>query len=179
MFWKLIGRMTLWGLIFGLVLGAPYGMLSGTAQAYVEENVLRLGVSSEPISLSEALSYGFYLPFSLGLIFGPFVGIIVGFMDGVVLYLLTAFHHDPPRDARRYRRSAGLLCAATSWVPFLLWPFRDITLDDTLASGQVWLYLALSVAGPSLVFMVVMWWAARRVAGQWYKNESLNPSDRE
>lgn len=177
LFWFFLWRMTLWGLIFGLVLSVPWAGSAGTAEVYVGENTLHLGLfADEPVLFSEALSLGFSWPLVIGYILGPPAGTLVGSVDGVVLCFLTALHHNPPQNLRRYRRSAGMLCAVASLIPFL-WPFRHTMIDDTLSLGQVWLYLAVDVAYPSLLAMVVMWWAGRRVAGQWYRRVSLVPSD--
>ncbi len=151
-FWFLVWRMTLWGLELGLGLGAVHGSL--------------VGAFAFPYGI------GFVI---IGLIFGPALGLCLGPLEGVVLWGVTMLHYrgGTPRDSDRYRRAAGMACAAVCIVALaLIFELTARMSGTSFVSGPAYddedvTFLLLVVVAPSLSAAWAAWWAARRVAGQY------------
>ena len=149
--WFFVWRMTLWGLELGLGLGAVHGSLAGAFAPWGIGLVI------------------------MGLIVGPALGLCLGPLEGVVLWGVTMLHHrgGTPPDSDRYRRVAGMACAAVCIVALAL--IFELTLrmsGTSFVSGPAYddedvKFLLLVVVAPSLSAAWAAWWAARRVAGQY------------
>ena len=144
--------MSLWGLCLLAAVGAVYGFLVG----------------------------GLFFPYGAGLmVSGPIVGTVLGLcvgpLEGLVLWGVTILHYrgGAPRDSERYRRAAGLACAAACIVALALifeltahksgtsfLSVRAYDRDDVIAVLMV-------IVAPSLIGAWVCWGAARRVASQY------------
>ena len=79
-FWQITGRMTLLGIVLGVVCGALFGLV---------------------------LDAGFGM--MIGVIFGAIGGLILGVGDGLILAAVTCLFFFPLKDANRYRRTIGVL----------------------------------------------------------------------
>lgn len=85
-------------------------------------------------------------------------------------------HHrgGAPVDHQRYRRKAGLACAAVCVVALALFFELTARMSGTsfvggpaYDSGDEAFVSMIIVAGPSLLATGALWWAARKVAGQY------------
>jgi hypothetical protein len=140
-------RMILQGLVLGTVLGTVYGLLLGIA----------------------AFPYGAVL-IAVGALFGMVGGSFLGAVSGVVLFTVTFLRR--PRGEIRYRSVCGLACAVAGVLTVIFsWEVAFRTSGMASLAGQLTFegYLAetlIVVLIPALGAGCAMWWAGRRVAGQ-------------
>lgn len=167
LFWSLLWRTGLSGLVFGAVLGAVFGTAlpspSGTGF----------------LGLHGAL---------LGTFAGAIEGSTLGVLCGLPLFTVTrGFYFPVLADTRNYLATAGALCALTSLVilladwllhgcpdPNALAPWR--TLDALTPSTTIWpaeTGILTFGTGPLLIATLDMWIAGMGAA-RWYARARLD-----
>jgi hypothetical protein len=150
--WFVIWRMSLWGLCLLAAVGTVYGLFVG--------------------GLTFPYGIGFVLT---GPIFGTALGLCIGPLEGAVLWGVTMLHRRGGylRDSDRYRRAAGVACAAVCIVALAV-IFEVIARKSgtSFVSGPAYdsddvTFLLMVIVAPSLSAAWASWWAARKVASQY------------
>ncbi len=134
---------------------------------------------------------GLTFPYGIGFmfggpLFGTASGLCVGPLEGLVLWGVTMLHNrgGTPGDPDRYRRAAGLACAAVCIVTLaLIFELTARKSGTSIVSGPAYdgadvAFLLVGILAPSLSAAWAVRWAARRVAGQ-YAREVAAGSTRE
>jgi hypothetical protein len=151
-FWFVFWRMTLWGLCLLAAVGTVYGLLVG------------------------GLTFPYGIAFVLtGPIFGTAAGLCIGPLEGAVLWGVTMLHRRGGflRDSDRYRRAAGVACAAACIVALaVIFELIARKSGTSFVSGHAYdsgevTFLLMVIVAPSLSAAWAAWWAARRVADQY------------
>jgi len=123
----------------------------------------------------------------MGALYGAIVGLSLGVLEGVVLYVFTLVlrrRGGLPDDVGRYRRTAGWACAAGCVLTFasfwgvIVWRAGD-SASVRVAFTRDLPEALIIVAGPSLLAIGAAWWASRRVAGQYTRETGATSHDGE
>jgi hypothetical protein len=130
-----LGRMTFLGTLSGGVLGAIYGFV--------------LGFGLPPAAL-------------IGALLGAPVGLLLGGIDGLVLYAMARVLGQPQRSGVLFRELGGVACALSSALlaSAAFWAMFRGNISDTNRSTD----LVILVLVPTTVATIAMWVAGRWVA---------------
>ena len=188
--WFFLWRMTLLGLALGAALGAIYGAAILVIGSLVEEfsSDLPGEVPVHPVAFALGLVALAAFGGAGGTFIGAPVGLFLGALDGLVLAVLTlgAYRHAPLQRARLYREAAGVACAAVALLAFAAdWWLHGFPDADAFvfwrlppffeeASGRTD-RLGLETALPTLVAVLAMWWAGRKVAARYARRTRSAP----
>lgn len=181
--WFFLWRMTVWNLLLGAATGAVCG--AGVLVSIIIASAIATnGTAGDGSALVGGIAY----TVGAGAVFGTLgavVGLLLGFLGGLVLFVFTStFFQSPPADLARYRRIAGWTCAASSALALLADWFlnsypnvEDFALlrfiGDTNASpGLSPLVILLFVVLPTLLLSFPVWFSARIVAGRYARKMS-------
>lgn len=186
--WYFVWRMALLGLASGAVLGAVYGAaLLSIGGLYEEFSAAPLPgeVTMGPVQVvvGALLLAGYGGGF--GALIGAPAGLVLGALGGlVVVALALAAYRSPPPDGRGYREAAGPLCAVAAllalegdWAlhgfpdasTLVFWRLVPIeTMESERGSNEGFWLVGVT---PTLAAVLAMWWAGRKVAG-WYMREN-------
>ena len=181
--WFFLWRMTLVGLALGAGLGAAYGLVV-VPSVFFLTGVL----GSEGFATNAQVAGGAYflMFFSTpaGAVLGAVAGLTLGFLEGVLLFVVTLFRYrDPSSETSRYQRGASLTCAVGTLVSFaVLWgayffPFALPSSGPTLAELPEVLSrdleeVLLFIVGPAPVAIGAAWWSGRLIARQYVRRVS-------
>jgi hypothetical protein len=136
--------MTFLGTVSGGVLGAIYGFV--------------LGFGLPPAAL-------------IGALLGAPVGLLLGGINGLVLYAMARVLGQPPRGEVLFRELGGVVCALSSALlaSTVFWAMSRGSISLTNRSRD----LVILVVAPTIVATIVMWLSGRWVAGRYARDPEL------
>lgn len=150
--WSLVrgitGRMIAWGVLGGVALGFIYVLL-----------LFFFTGSNATLVIYVAL---------VGSLFGGFMGLVLGLLDGLVLTAIALFML-PRRPSRRTFRAIVYLVSALLTASGALYAFSEIAASFRLANSGGLLFAVL----PTLIAVVLALLAASRVAAWVERNTEL------
>lgn len=170
--WGMTWRGTIWGLLAGTVLGIIYGAIFVEILLLVAYDKQGLYVQT-PNQISGGIAAMLFIALIgaiAGGIFGAPTGLGVGWLDGLLVGILTRMFFLPLRNTRVYRWTIAIISAIftaiTAWACFI---GILILYEPTRASVSVPLILIVAVPAP--IAGIAAGFISRLIT-RWYERES-------
>jgi hypothetical protein len=181
--WFFLWRMTLAGLLFGVGLGAAYGM-TVLPSIFLFTGILGSGPGTNAEPVDGAL-FSMLVGTPVGGVLGAVAGLTLGTLEGVLLFFLTLLRYrESPSETSRYQRVAsfelccGKPCELRSALGSLRLALRPPE-QRALSSAELSEVLSrdlddllIVVIGPAPVAMGAAWFSRRLIAGQYVQRVS-------
>ncbi len=165
--WGIFGRVVLWGLSGGGVLGGIYGPISITIGALLILLGFPLAGSMSP----DMATVWLVTSFLYGVAFGGLTGLLIGLIDGFVLSVTALWIVRSPGVALYYRRTLSIISALTGGLgAFVLFMWSGSPIPTYQGNVRLtWIQIGVSVewflwvVGPALIAAGYGWWVGNRI----------------